>query len=72
MPVLEKSRKDVEELEPIKEKVIVIPTSLGKESLEMNSPLYKIKNIIDKYKDVSNMTESKINRIIKGEKQPPP
>lgn len=32
--------------------------------MECHSPLYKIKNILDKYKDVSNMTESRINRIL--------
>ena len=69
LPVEEKAEKNVD-YEPVKKKVIVIPTSTSqeKESLECTSPLYKIKNILDKYKDVANMTESGINRLINESK----
>ena len=38
--------------------------------MEITSPLYKIKNILDRYKDVSKMTESGITRLLKGEDKP--
>lgn len=59
-------------MEPVKEKVIVIPTNNVSNESFYASPLYKIKTILDKYKDVSNMTESGINRLIRGEETKPP
>ena len=64
LPVEEKIPKTEEEMQPVKEKLIVISTS--NESF-YGSPLYKIKSILDKYKSVSKMTESGINRLMKGE-----
>ena len=37
--------------------------------MELHSPLYKIKNILDRYKDGSKLTESNIQRIVKGEQR---
>ena len=66
LPFEQKIPQVIEELQPIKQKVIVIPTanSQEKQTLECASPLYKIKNIIDKYKGVSNLTESGISRLL--------
>ena len=71
LPVEEKADRNVDyDNEPVKKKLIVIPTSTSqdKEGLETASPLYKIKNILDKYKDMANMTESGINKLLNDNK----
>jgi hypothetical protein len=46
----------------------VIANLNQREGPELHSPLYKIKNILDRYKDVGRMTESGIGRL-KGEER---